>query len=258
MPPLARSLALGAALGALAGLSAAATRAGGGAPEGLAPGLYRLEMRQVHASRFAILGRTRTVFDSVSLARVTRGEEGWVQRHQICQVRFESGMPLVEMVMPPAMRESLVRPEYAVEVARQGEALRYRADLGLEHVGYVPQGDPLGELPRRRDDPAVVDSDGDGKPGATLHLDVPVLDPLELYVVQRGHVVLDGEVKDDGRVEGALRSDLEQVVIASDPYFLKRSPELEPDAERSRFVMTPVAADSTCDTLVSADAAGDG
>jgi hypothetical protein len=223
---------------------------------GLVPGAYRLEMRQAHASKFPLLGRTETVFASVSLARLQPAAGGLRQQHRVCDVRFESGLPLVEMVMPEAMRASLVSPAYAVELRRDAQGWAYHADLGVEHVGYRPGEDPEAGLPRRREDPAVFDSDGDGKPGATLHLDVPVLDPFELYVVQRGHVVLDGRVLEGGRVEGDVLADLEQVVIGSSPYFLKRSPKLEPDRERSHFVMTPVPADSTCESLLGAP--GDG
>jgi hypothetical protein len=213
-------------------------------------------MRQVHAARFPLLGRTRTVWVSVALARIHRADDdSLLQEHRLCDVRFESGLPLVEMIMPDPMRESLVRPRYPVELRRSGEVWHYNADLGIEHVGYVPE-EPGEGPPRRRDDPTVVDSDHDGKPGATLHLDVPMLDPFELYVVQRGHAVLEGDVLADGRVEGVLRESLEQVVIGSDPYFLKRNPKLEPDPERSRFSLTPVPEDATCESLLGADAPG--
>jgi len=245
------TLAVLLAMGAAPALADAAERA-------LPSGTYRLELREVHAARFPILGRTRTTWASVSLAHLTRDGGTLTQRHELCDVRFESGLPLVEMVMPARLRESLVRPPYPVVLeADQEGGWSYRADMGFEHVGYTPAapGDPP---PRKRDDPSVVDSDGDGKPGATLQMVVPVLEPLELYIVQRGHAVLDGRVLPDGRVEGALEAELEQVVIGSDPYFLKRDPDLEPEPALSRFVLTPVPEDSTCESLLGASQAPGG
>ncbi len=128
-------------------------------------------------------------------------------------------------------------------------AWRYHADMGFEHVGYLPEV-PGSRPPRRPADEAVVDSDGDGKPGVTLHLSVGFLDPFELYVVQRRHAVLDGHVLDDGRVEGGMIVDLDQKVIGSDPQFLDRDPQLEPDPQRSHFSLVPVADESTCESLV--------
>lgn len=240
---------IGHTLGLALALSALGA-SGSAAETALPTGTYRLEMQEVHAARFPILGRTRTTWASVSLAHLRRDGDALIQEHRLCDVRFESGLPLVEMVMPDAMRDSLVRPPYAVElVPADSGGWRYHADLGFEHVGYTPSA-PGAPPPKRKSDPAIVDSDGDGKPGATLHLDVPALDPFELYVAQRGHAVLDGRVLEDGRVEGALDAKLEQNVIGSDPYFLKRNPKLEPEPELSRFALVPVPEDSTCDSLL--------
>jgi hypothetical protein len=241
----------GHTLGILLALGAVAAHADA-AETALPSGTYRLELREVHAARFPLLGRTRTTWASVSLARLTRDSGTLTQEHRLCDVRFESGLPLVEMVMPEPMRDSLARPPYTVVLKPDEEGgWRYRADLGFEHVGYTPE-EPGAPPPQQGDDPSIVDSDGDGKPGATLHMVVPVLDPLELYVVQRGHAVLDGRVVEGGRVEGALEAELEQVVIGSDPYFLKRNPELEPEPALSTFVLTPVPEDSTCESLLEA------
>jgi len=219
----------------------------------LPPGAYRLEMWQSHLAKFPVLGKTRTTWVSVALARLREGEGGRLeQEHEVCDVRFESGLPLMSMAMPDPMRESLGHLAYPVRLERDAEGLRYRADFGFEHVGYRPKK-PDAKPPKKSDDPAVFDSDHDGKPGATLHLEVPIIDPLELYIVQRGHSVLDGRVLEDGRVEGAMVSDLVQNVIGSDPYFLKRSPKLEPDPEHSRFVLTPVPEGTTCESLLPAE-----
>lgn len=240
---------IGHTLMAALALGAAATP-GLAAETPLPTGTYRLEMREVHAARFPVLGRTRTAWASLALAHVRREGDTLIQEHRLCDVRFESGLPLVAMVMPAPMRESLVRAPYAVELEPLPDGgWRYRADLGFEHVGYTPAspGDPP---PRRGSDPSVFDSDGDGKPGATLHLEVPVLDPFELYVVQRGHAVLDGRIVEPGRVEGGLEAELDQVVIGSDPYFLKRNPKLEPEPGMSSFALVPVPDDSTCASLL--------
>jgi hypothetical protein len=238
-------------LGLVMGLWASAAQAGAEEPP-FPTGTYRLEMQEVYAARFPILGKTRTTWASLALAQLRREGDALLQEHKLCAVRFESGLPLVEMVMPDRMRESLVRPPYPVELVRDpAGGWLYHANLGFEHVGYTPAA-PGDAPPRRGSDPAVVDSDGDGKPGATLHLEVPILDPFELYVVQRGHAVLDGRLLENGRVEGTLSSSLEQVVIGSDPFFLKRNPQLEPEPELSSFALDPVPEDSSCQSLLRA------
>jgi hypothetical protein len=68
---------------------------------------------------------------------------------------------------------------------------QYRADLGVERIGYRNDGEE-DNLPSKIDDPAVSDWDGDGHPGATLQLTIPLLPSGELYVVQRGQSILTG------------------------------------------------------------------
>lgn len=240
----------GAALVACALLSAPATGDDADGASALLPlGTYRLEMWQVSSSRLFLMGRTHTTFVSRSLAEVTSTDGGLWQSHRVCSVRFETGFPMVEMAMPDAFLESLWTPSYRVKVERDGKGWRYEADFGIEHVGYVPSA-PDGPLPKKTDDPSIVDSDGDGHPGATLHLVVPVFEPLELYVVQRGHQILRGHVVEPGRVEGGIETEhFEQRVIGASPYFLKRSPKMKPDSKRSRFALTRAAEDTTCETF---------
>ncbi len=231
-----------------------------GAEPPLEPGVYRLDMHQASTSKLPLMGRTHSAWVSVSLARIEQGSDGWVQSHRVCGVRFDTGFPLVGMEMADALLHSLRRPSYAVELEPSQEAgetvWSYRADFGAEHVGYRPAGED-DDLPRRSDDPAVTDSDGDGHPGATLRLVVPVLDPFDLYVVQRRHAVLRGQLADTGQVEGSIEfMELEQRVIGAEPYFLKRSPKLAPDPDNSHFRLQRVAADATCESLLAAGASG--
>jgi hypothetical protein len=107
-----------------------------------------------------------------------------------------------------------------------------------------------GSLPTKPNDPAVYDWDGDGHPGATLKLSLPFLPDGELRVVQRGHSVLDGRVVGDGRIEGEIDVRLfEQRVIGAWPTFLNRSPEIEPEPGGSRFSITPIPPQTSCETL---------
>jgi hypothetical protein len=132
---------------------------------------------------------------------------------------------------------------------RDGDGWRYRADLGIERIGYHP-GVGDAKLPMAADDPAVYDWDDDGKPGATLKLSVPLLPDGELYVVQRGQSILNGRITEAGRIEGTIEvRSFEHRVLGAKPGFLNKSPEIRPDPSGSRFAITQVAAGSTCEAL---------
>lgn len=216
----------------------------------LPPGSYRLDLRIVSRARLPMLGEQESTQTSTSLVQIAREDSGLRQTHRVCAVGIEGGIQIVRLEMPPRFIAALGDHAYPVTLVEDGDGWRYRADLGEEHVGYRPGTRDV--LPREADDPAVYDSDGDGRPGATLALVVPMAHG-ELYVVQRGHSILNGRLVGSARVEGSVDIPLfEQAVIGARPAFLRRTPEIRPDPARSRFLLQPVAAGSTCADLVAA------
>lgn len=220
----------------------------------LAPGTYRLEMEVVSQADVPVFGAARSTTASTSLVRIAAREDGLEQTHRVCDARLEGALPLVRMEMPARFIAALGAHTYPIALWPDAEGWRYRADLGVEYVGWHP--DDSAPLPTRADDPGVYDWDGDGHPAATLRLTVPVAPAGELYVVQRGHSVLDGRVVAPDRVEGhVLVQRFEQAVIGARPWFLKRTPDgVMQDPARSRFVLARVAPGAVCTDVLGAEA----
>ena len=126
--------------------------------------------------------------------------------------------------------------------------------MGIESIGYKPSlGDS--KLPAKVDDSSVYDWDGDGQPGATLKISVPLLPDGELYVVQRGQSILNGRINRPGRIDGSIEVLIfEHRVLDAWPGFLNRSPEITPDPKESRFSIIPIPQGSSCETLRGAPA----
>ncbi len=227
-----------------------ALRASAEDEESLFPaGTYRLEMRMVSHTRVPVFGNSRSASVSVSLVNVRREGSSLIQSHRVCDFRVDDGAKIIRLIFPEKFIASLAQPIYPVQLEKDGDAWRYRADLGTEHVGYRPINgvDPV---PTQADDPTVYDWDNDGHPGATLKLSVPLLPDGELYVVQRGQSILHGSILEHGRVEGSIEvRRFEQRVIGAWPAFLKQSPEITHDPEASRFSLTLIAPESTCESL---------
>ncbi len=226
----------------------------------LPPGTYRLEMIMATVTDVPFFGKSRSASRSVSLVEIMRNGAGFLQSHRVCDFRVVEDSAMIKMVFPDKFIASLARPTYPIAIENDGRGWRYRADLGLERIGYnASHGDT--KLPTAVNDPAVYDWDNDGRPGATLKLSVPLLPDGELYVVQRGHSVLNGRVTKPGRVEGSIEVlSFEHRVLGAWPTFLHRSPEIVPDPMGSRFSITAVSSGSTCDDLkkVPSNAAQDG
>jgi hypothetical protein len=218
----------------------------------LPPGMYRLEMIMASTTRIPFFGTSKSASKSVSLVEIRRDGSGIIQNHRVCDFRVVEESAIITMVFPEKFIAALAQHSYPIQLEKDAQGWSYRADLGMERIGYRTNG--LDEkLPARIDDAAVFDWDGDGHPGATLKLSVPLLPAGELYIVQRGQSLLTGRVIQPGRIEGGIEvRQFDQRVLGARPGFLARSPEIEPNAKDSRFSLSQIAADSTCESLRSA------
>jgi hypothetical protein len=217
----------------------------------LAPGTYRLEMIMASTTRVPIFGTSKSASKSVSLVEITREGTALIQTHKACDFRVLEDSKFIKMIFPDKFVAALARHTYPLQVDKDAQGWRYRADLGIERIGYKSNGNETA-LPAKIDDPAVYDWDGDGKPAATLKISIPLLPDGEFYVVQRGHSILNGRIVQPGKIEGAIETRLfEQRVLGAWPGFLNQSAEIEPDPKESRFVLSQIAGGSTCETLLS-------
>ena len=219
----------------------------------LPSGSYRLEMIMATVSRLPFFGSSKSASKSVSLVEVRQAGADLVQSHQVCAFRVLEDSTLIKMIFPDKFVAALAKPTYSIQIERDAQGWRYRADLGVERIGYRADSADA-KLPTRIDDPVVYDWDGDGHPGATLRLSVPLLPEGELYVVQRGHSLLSGKITTPGRIDGAIEvRSFAHRVLGARPSFLNRSPEIEPDPKGSRFSMSPVPTGTTCESLRKTD-----
>jgi len=215
----------------------------------LSPGTYRLEMIMASITRIPFFGSSKSASKSVSLVEIRKDGTGLIQSHQVCDFRVLEDSAMIKMVFPDKFVAALAKHTYPIQLEQDAQGWRYQADLGVERIGYKA-GDGDDKLPAAIDDPTVYDWDGDGHPGATLKLSVPLLPDGELYVVQRGHSVLNGRINQPGKIEGGIDVRIfEQRVLGAWPGFLNKSPEIKPDPKESRFSIAAVPAGSTCESL---------
>jgi len=220
----------------------------------LAPGTYRLEMIMASTTRVPFFGSSKSASKSISLVEIKREGAALMQTHKACDFRVLEDSKFIKMIFPDKFVAALAKHTYPLQLDKDAQGWQYRADLGVERIGYK-SNDSESALPAKIDDPAVYDWDGDGKPAATLKISIPLLPDGEFYVVQRGHSILNGRIVSPGRVEGAIDTRLfEQRVLGAWPGFLNQSAEIEPDPKESRFILSPIAPGSSCESLRAAGA----
>ena len=192
-------------------------------------------------TRVPVFGTSKSASKSVSLVEIKRDGTALIQTHKTCDFRVLDDSKFIKMIFPEKFVAALARHTYPLQLDKDAQGWRYRADLGVERIGYKSTANETG-LPAKIDDPAVYDWDGDGKPAATLKISIPLLPDGEFYVVQRGHSILNGRIVQPGRIEGSIETRLfEQRVLGAWPGFLNQSAEVEPDPKGSRFILSLIA-----------------
>jgi hypothetical protein len=218
------------------------------------PGTYRLEMILASIARLPFFGTSKSASRSISLVEIRNGEGELIQSHRVCDFRVLDDSAMIKMIFSDRFVSALAKQSYPIQVEKDGQGWRYRADLGIERIGYKPIS-AESDLPTSINDPSVYDWDGDGNPGATLKISVPLLPDGELYVVQRGQSILNGRINRPGRIDGSIEVlTFEHRVLGAWPGFLNRSPEITPDPKESRFSIIPIPQGSSCETLRGAPA----
>ncbi len=193
-------------------------------------GLYLLDTEIVTESRVPIFGRNLVNTQTTALVQIAEEEEGLQARQQTCRVVIEDASRATTRI-PEAFIRALEPIVYSVTV----DGLGFQFEGELQRVGLV--------------DGEIQDTDRDGRPGATIWLDVPLFGQIDVYVTQETASVLRGTY--DG-VVGTGVVDVttirQQTLGASHPLF-RISPRLSPVPGRSRFRIERIQEDTTCSDL---------
>jgi hypothetical protein len=159
-------------------------------PSSLSPGWYRAELTYVVETAIPVLGKQVSSTSSTIVGELKQSAEGATFVYKTCSLEtLGSGFT----TRAPA---STIRgiPQRTAGVVLDGNAVTI--DLGQAPLGYRPQNGMA--LPANGKDPQVVDTDGDGVPGARLDLDLGLLGTHALNIVSTGNSRLVGTVVNGG------------------------------------------------------------
>jgi hypothetical protein len=196
------------------------------------------------------VARTSTV-----TLRVTIEQAGsrLVLRAHYCATEIDSGSAIASTVIPDAFLASLGEIVAEASIDASAAPTRFVQPWTTEVRGARledPERDPL---PTQADDPRVVDQDGDGKPGLTVHVSALGILRGNVYVVQRVRTRLVGTLVSPDRIEGVVEWTTEQVTLgATNPLFLGNLPN-RPDTvpEHSFFILQRVDATWECEDILA-------
>jgi hypothetical protein len=212
-------------------------------------GRYAMELRVASTARLPLMPADRSTTITHMIVELRPAPDGTlVQHHRACAVRMENSS-VVRTTVPATFLNALSARQYPLRLQRGGGAWRYEADMGLDAIGFDPR-QTGGVLPEGPGEPGVVDADGDGNPGATIEIRVPLMGRGRLFIAQRTHLVLRAREATPDRVEGAVDIRLmEQRTLGADPAMFGRTPDIRPDPARSGFTMVRLPDRAGCAEL---------
>jgi len=198
-------------------------------PPGPVAGDYALVVRFTTATRAPFVGWVHADTITTSRVRLSEGSDGWAAEQVTCEVEIDGGAP-ARTTVPPAFVASLSPQRYAIRTGEAGRALR--ADPGPTWVGQQADG-------------TVLDQEGDGHPGATVWVDVPVIGRVDVYVAQHAHTVLDGQWTPAGAVGRVEVITMNQRTLGASNRLLASDRPTRLVEDGSRFALVPIP-EGTC------------
>ena len=218
----------------------------------LEPGLYASRQSFSTIVKTPPLGRRKTgITVSYALHDVTRDGEQLVASTRFCSI---DPIPFggVQSSMDEAFVAAMGSPSVVVSIeGPEGGPWTVEFEEWVIVMGAELENPTSDPLPEDKKDPRVTDSDGDGKPGASVHLSGRIKG--RTYVVQRLTRRMHGMLTADGHMSGTLTGRAEQVTLGASNPLLSRFKAVfldETVPAHNVFEWLPVAAGTTCSSLV--------
>lgn len=200
------------------------------ASERIEEGPWALHVDVVGQRQVPLLGAVRTAIVTDAFLDVRR-EDGRLVAHQTtCAIT--NGSALYDGGASPALVAGL--PELTWELAVDGAHVQ--AQVGPLTMGY--RG---GAVPLNASDPRVFDPDGNGRPGAAMHIQVPGIGGFEIDVLATSTTEIDGQLVAPGLVRGSAVARMSERVVAGLPFQTELG-ALVVDPARSSFTLTRLPA----------------
>ena len=213
----------------------------------LPSGQYGMYLKTATHSHVPVLGKLPGASVTWLSLEILTTPEGTEMVQTTCVSTMEGAGERASVRLSEGFLDALPVKSTPLQWHEEGGSWRLSADLGVEHIGYDPA---LTDLPDDPDAPGVVDFDGDGNPGATVIVTIPLLGEIELYIAQRAHSTLAGTLLDDGSLTGTVASlSLAQNTLDATNPLMRMSPDMSLDPERTHWWIVPVDS-GECEGLV--------
>ncbi len=223
-------------------------------------GDWRMDLWIVSHARIPVLGTTTILAHTIYTARVDGTQAAPVMHTRPCKLNPQTTKPIATTSIPQPFVDNLPLKDVPIEFSEGDGGWTLRGDMQPQDVGWDRaryRGKPGALVPQEAEHPAVVDHEADGHPGATIHLNAPLIGTVEVYVTQTAHTILHGTWDGADVLTGSteLKGFGQRSIGASNRIFVS-NPDIELDAAQSRFRLARVPDGTSCAALAGGVGAG--
>ena len=173
-----------------------------------------------------------------------------IERDRFCYAEHKMSFKTVRTKFSDAATQAIIPVDKSVDLSfKEGQWHIVREPtptlLGI-------QGDPNQPLSRDKNDPNLVDSDGDGKPGVTVNLIIGGIFKGKIYMTRREIFHNFMTVESPNRITGHVVDSSEQFILGANLKMLAKQsdPVQHPDPAMNPIILVRVGDDiQTCEQL---------
>lgn len=217
----------------------------------LPAGRYLLKTKIVAEAIVPVIGRVDSTTRTLAWVDIQHESGRVIGQQKVCQVSLGDEEDLARTIFPDALIQALPPKKIHFEISPAALfPIKLNVDLGEDTMGYRSTT-PGAPLPHSAEAAELVDIDHDGRPGATLFLDLPGFGRYPLGIVSKGHTRLDGWLSAPGFAKGnATLLKFQQRVLSGLPVEGEvRDVKGVPD--RSSFELAPIEPGVGCAELMA-------
>lgn len=210
-------------------------------------GTYRFEAIRTSVARAPFVGEIKNQLAYEGYLTLSQNDDGTVRmEREVCHAELLSAKEAVRSTIRERFLRELYSGSYDGRLWIDGgvahlefREVRYVSGADLEDPGHDP-------LPESADDERVVDSDTDGKPGITIH--VEGIATGQIYMVQRITSTWRSTAVSEEGIEGQIEWSEERSILGAtaDRLEQKRDSRVTDDPSENRFVMQRVEDGASC------------
>lgn len=212
-------------------------------------GTYAVLVNLAGTQDLPLVGRISSTAQIFRLADIRKSGDGLIIKDRACRTTFRSSNPSLKISVSDASIRSLPAHTASLRVWEESGTLHFAQDPQVLVAG-ANLADPIRDaLPVRGDDPRVVDTDRDGKPGMTSSVSAPFISG-QVYFVQRSVTSYAGKQAANGDFVGLVKDKTDQVIVGASNFLLRigAAPNVpDPDPSKANIRLVKLPAETDCD-----------